>query len=46
MNHLFFVDDALFYLNATPDSCGMLRRALVDFSLISGELVSPKKSFT
>ncbi|XP_021866236.1 uncharacterized protein [Spinacia oleracea] len=45
INHLFFADDALFFFHATPDSCVNLRKALDEFSLISGEVVSLEKSF-
>lgn len=45
INHLFFADDAMFFFNATPDSCTKMREALDEFSLISGEVVSLEKSF-
>lgn len=36
VNHLFFVDDALFFFNATTESCKQIKGALDEFSRISG----------
>ncbi|KAL2892883.1 hypothetical protein RDABS01_008792 [Bienertia sinuspersici] len=44
ISHLFFADDALFYFEATPNSCNIIRDTLEEFCEVSGEIINYRKS--
>lgn len=46
LNHLFFADDALFFMKGIMENCWALRKILDKFCQLSGEMVNSKKSFT
>lgn len=42
--HLFFVDDSLIFLKATPGACEGIKNILSKFSQVSGEVINYSKS--
>lgn len=45
ISHLFFADDALFFLKGTIDNCWKINKVLRKFCELSGEMINQQKSY-